>query len=75
MSRDCVPDDLFPRLWLKADVKPMGDFNAEQLGPGQIAVIRWDDDKEVVTDHAYRLGLPSRVRKVLLEYCDKMGIT
>ena len=70
-----VPDDLFPRLWLKADVKPMGDFNAEKLGPGQIAVIRWDDNKEAVTDHAYRLGLPSHVCKVLLEYCDKMGIT
>jgi len=42
-----------------------------------MAPIRWAHDPapEVVTPWAFRVGLHSRVREVLLEYCNRMGIT
>jgi hypothetical protein len=70
-----VPSDLYPRMWMREDMRPMGDFSPEPLGPGELAPIRWGDTHQVVTRHAYRLGLPEQIRTVLLDYCNKMGIT
>jgi hypothetical protein len=70
-----VPDGFYPDNWMKADPMPLGDFIASPLAPGHMAPILWAESNEVVTPWAFRLGLHSRVREVLLEYCNKMGIT
>jgi SET domain len=70
-----VPPGFYIDQWMRADPKPFGDFIASPLAPGHLAPIRWAGTAEVVTPWAFRIGLPSRVRKVLLHYCDKMGIT
>jgi hypothetical protein len=70
-----APDGMYPPIWNKADPKPMGDFSASPLKPGQLEHVRWRDTDAVVTPNAYRVGLGSQVREKLLEYCDKMGIT
>jgi SET domain len=71
-----VPNyDFYPKAWMRDDVNPYGDFIASPLGPGHMAPVRWLGTAEVVTPWAFRIGLHSRVRKVLLQYCNKMGIT
>jgi SET domain len=70
-----VPPGFYIEQWMRADPKPLGDFLASPLVPGQMAVIRWNDSSEAATPWAFRIGLPSRVRKLLRQYCDKMGIT
>lgn len=76
-----VPSDLYPRNWDKQDPKPQGDFIASPLSSGHMAPIRWHGSgdaysaAEIVTPWAFRLGLHSRVRQVLLDYCNAMGIT
>lgn len=70
-----LPRNLLPSAWLAADPNPSGDFLRVPLRTGQIEPIRWADDGDIVTPNAYLLGLPKRVRQVLLEYCNKMGIT
>lgn len=70
-----VPDGLYPSDWRMTDPKSKGDFMPTRLGPGEIEPIRWADTGEIVTPNAYRLGLGPRVREVLLDYCQKMGIT
>ena len=70
-----VPNGLFPDHWMRADPNPDGDFIASPLVPGHMAPIRWKHTAEIVTPWAFRIGLPGRVRKVLLNYCNKMGIT
>ena len=70
-----VPDGFYSDTWMRADPNPSGDFIASPLAPGHMAPIRWKGSAEIVTPWAFRVGLPSRVRKVLLNYCNKMGIT
>jgi hypothetical protein len=70
-----VPADLYPEVWMAADSNPMGDFIPSPLEPGEMAVIRWADSGDIVAPNAHRLGLHSRVRETLLDYCNKMGIT
>jgi hypothetical protein len=70
-----VPDGFYPDNWMRADPRPYGDFIPSPLAYGQMAPIRWSSTAKVVTPWAFRLGLGSRVREVLLEYCNKMGIT
>ena len=70
-----VPDGFYPRHWLVKDSKPFGDFIASPLEPGMMAPIRWADSAEVVTPWAFRVGVPASVREVLLEYCNRLGIT
>jgi hypothetical protein len=70
-----VPTNLYPQNWMRADPKPFGDFIASPLPPGQMAPIRWTGSAEVVSPWAFRVGLHSRVAAVLLDYCNKMGIT
>jgi SET domain len=70
-----VPPGFYIDQWMRADPKPFGDFIPSPLAPGHVAPIRWAGTAEVVTPWAFRIGLPRRVRKVLLHYCDKMGIT
>lgn len=71
-----LPDSMLPSHWNKTDPRPYGDFIASRLTPGQMAPIRWNDGTaQVVTPWAFRIGLPPRVRHVLLEYCHRMGIT
>jgi hypothetical protein len=69
------PNGFYPEHWMRDDPNPYGDFIASPLGPGQMAPIRWKGTAEVVTPWAFRVGLHSRVRKMLLQYCNKMGIT
>jgi hypothetical protein len=61
--------------WIESDEDPTGDFEQEPLAPGQIEQIRWKEDGTVVANNAYVMGLPPSVREVLLEYCERMGIT
>ena len=70
-----VPDGFYPDNWMKTDPMPYGDFIASPLLPGHMAPIRWADSAEIVTPWAFRIGLHSRIREVLLDYCNKMGIT
>ncbi len=70
-----VPDGFYPDRWMRADPNPTGDFIASPLVPGHMAPVRWKGTAEIVTPWAFRIGLPSRVRKVLLQYCNEMGIT
>ena len=70
-----VPDGFYNERWMRADPNPLGDFIASPLAPGHMAPIRWKGSADIVTPWAFRIGLPSRVRKVLLNYCNKMGIT
>jgi len=71
-----VPEDLYPRNWDNEDPEPNGDFIPAPLSKGFMASIRWRRNvAEVVTPWAFRLGLHSRVRQVLLDYCNDMGIT
>jgi hypothetical protein len=70
-----VPDGLYPRDWMAADVNPLGDFISSHLKAGELAHVRWKDTGDIVTPNAYRLGLGDRVRTKILEYCNKIGIT
>jgi len=70
-----VPIGFYHRNWNKADPQPYGDFIASPLSTGHMAPIRWAESAEVVTPWAFRVGLHSRVRTVLLDYCNRMGIT
>ena len=70
-----VPETLFPHNWMTKDPKEHGDFIPTPLQPGELATIRWADTGEIVTPNAHRLGLNPKVRQVLLEYCNAMGIT
>ena len=69
-----VPDGFFPDQWVGPDPKPLGDFLRPKMEVGQIEQIRWSETEVPVTN-AYLMRLNPRVREVLLEYCDKMGIT
>jgi hypothetical protein len=74
-----VPDGFYPANWNRSDPRPLGDFIASPLAPNMMAPIRWGnggpEHAQVVTPWAFRIGLRPRVREVLLEYCNKMGIT
>ena len=71
-----VPDGFYPQNWMKHDpTLYVPDFIATPLKPGYMAPVRWADTAEVVTPWAFRMGLDSKIRRVLLEYCDRMGIT
>jgi hypothetical protein len=83
---DVPPDFSYPSAWSSHDPHPDGDFAGDvdaddatrktgrPLSPGQLESVRWKDTGEVVTPWAFRVGLPSRVREVLLEYCRLKGI-
>ena len=70
-----VPHGFYHRNWYNIDPQPYGDFIASPLSTGHMAPIRWAKSAEVVTPWAFRVGLHSRVRTVLLDYCNRMGIT
>jgi len=70
-----MPDDFMPKAWLRDEPDPEGDFIPTPLGPGEVDRIYWRETGEVVTPWALRMGLTDRVRKVLLDYCDLLGIT
>jgi hypothetical protein len=70
-----VPAGFYPEVWMAADSNPMGDFIPSPLEPGEMAIFRWAGSGDVVAPNAHRLGLHSRVRETLLDYCNKMGIT
>jgi hypothetical protein len=68
---------MIPPTWLrynKTSTKP--DFVANLLKPNFIAPIRWfDGTRDVVTPHAFRIGLNPKIRTTLLEYANRLGIT
>jgi hypothetical protein len=80
-------DFSYPPAWSSQDPHPDGDFAGDvdegtahsnkhrPLPPGRVESVRWKDTGKVVTPWAFRVGLPSRVREVLLEYCRLKGIT
>ena len=70
-----VPDGLFPELWMKENKEDMGDFILPNLAPLQMENVRWSSSGDVVAKNAYLIGLDPHLRNVLLNYCDKMGIT
>jgi hypothetical protein len=74
-----IPTSMLPEKWLAADPKPMGDFilpnSTIAMTVGQIEPVRWLDTGDVVTPNAFVMKLSPRVRQVLVEYCDKLGIT
>lgn len=70
-----IPKRFYPSNWMSADSRPLGDFSPDPLKPGEMAEIRWASSGDVATKWAYRLGLHESIRKTLLEYCDRMGIT
>ena len=70
-----LPQDMLPPKWLAADPYPKGDFLPGPVEEYQIEPIRWADGEKVVTSNAYLMRFPKRIREVLLEFCNKMGIT
>jgi hypothetical protein len=70
-----LPDGFLPSVWASADPMPMGEFVLESLQPGQLGNVKWKDSGKVVTPNALRLGLSDQLRSVLLDYCNKTGIT
>jgi hypothetical protein len=71
-----VPEEFYPSRWMRADPNPQGDFMTDPLPIGVMAPIRWKDPPhDVVTPWGFRIGLHEKLRTVLLEYCNKLGIT
>ena len=71
-----VPEDFYPSNWIKFDsASHVHDFIANPLQPGHMAPVRWAGTGQVVTPWAFRMGLDRKIRHVLLDYCNKMGIT
>jgi hypothetical protein len=68
----------YPAAWNARDPNPDGDFERARRGqplePGRVESIKWSDTSQVVTPWAFQVGLPPRVRTVLLEYCRRKGI-
>ena len=52
-----------------------GDFVTQSIQPNQISQFRWLGNGKSVAEYAFRLGLPERLSKALLEYCHRTGIT
>jgi len=61
--------------WLSSRDNDSGDFISLPLVPGMVAPIRWRAGAEVVSPWAFRIGLPKSVRKGLLSYSDRAGIS
>jgi hypothetical protein len=73
-----LPRHLLPPAWSRHDPAPHGDFvrqGGKALAPGTLERVRWKDTGEAVTPWAFRVGMDPRVRQVLLEYCNRKGIT
>ena len=70
-----VPDNFYPESWLSLESKPEGDFKPKQMKTGQIEQIQWNESGNAVTPNAHVIGLNPGIRKSLLEYCDRTGIT
>eukprot|EP00978_Attheya_sp_CCMP212_P025674 scaffold83052_cov59-Attheya_sp.AAC.1 len=69
-----VPDGLYPTQWMAKDPNPVGDFILSPLKHGQLAPIRRKKDAQVVSPWTFRVGMEKRVRHVLLDYAEQMGI-
>jgi SET domain len=68
--------DFYPPNWNRYDpTVSKSDFIANQLAPGFVAPVRWSSNRQVVTPWAFRIGLEPTIRNVLLEYCNRVGIT
>ena len=50
-------------------------FRPTVMEVGQIEQIRWNNETQEPVTNAYVMQLDSRVREVMLDYCDQMGIT
>jgi hypothetical protein len=48
---------------------------SDALKPLEISPAKFVDNGEQVAPNAYRMGLAPKVRKALIEYCDRLGIT
>lgn len=71
-----IPEGFYPSHWMRADASPQGDFMTDPLPTGITAPIRWKDPPhDIVTPWGFRVGLHETLRTVLLEYCNRLGIT
>lgn len=77
-----VQDEFFPDHWMRYNTqqatilnqgKP-ADIVTNPLKNGYIAPIRWSATHDIVSPWTFRIGLTSRIREVLLEYCHRVGI-
>mmetsp|Transcript_44 Transcript_44/g.60 ORF Transcript_44/g.60 Transcript_44/m.60 type:complete len:306 (-) Transcript_44:522-1439(-) len=50
-------------------------FNQGRPDIGKISQITWKEDNSIVTPNAYRLLLPSKLTRVLNDYCRYIGLT
>ena len=69
-----LPDSFVPEAWKSADPEPHGDFARRPLVAGELDRMSWKETGEPATPWAFRVGLPSSLRQVLLAYCQKKGI-
>ncbi|KAL9180641.1 hypothetical protein ACHAXT_011094 [Thalassiosira profunda] len=49
-------------------------FQAPDLQPGQLDLLKWNDDGSIVQDYAARVGLPPQLVPTLKDYARKMGL-
>jgi hypothetical protein len=67
--------DFWPSAWIDDNATPQGDFIDTPLMPGQLEAVRWRESGQVVTPWALRVRMHENVRHVLLDFCNRMGIT
>jgi hypothetical protein len=53
----------------------VGDFETDSLEPYAISPLTWKRTEEPVSGSLHRMGLPSKLRQQLLDYCGTHGIT
>lgn len=70
-----APEDMFPDTWSRHYKDPDMVVVSEDLKPFQLEQMKLRESGESIADYAYTLGLPSTLTRMLLEYCNKMGIT
>ena len=68
-------EDFWPSAWTADNAVPHGDFRDTPLMPGQLEAVRWRESGQVVTPWALRVRMHENVRHVLLDFCNRMGIT
>jgi len=83
-ARATDPDDLFSapgdnyRPPPYSDVWEMSDFIVPPLRPGELKMLRWNDDwfedKHFVQNYAARIGLPKHALAVLRKYASDLGM-
>jgi hypothetical protein len=70
-----VPEGMFPAHWSRDWSRRGAVVLSKDLEPGQIEQMKLPDDEEEISEFAYTIGVSTKLTEMLLEYCNRMGIT